>query len=283
MHTVGYYENLSRGSDDFPVEFFYIDKKHLKYEMSLHWHSDVEIIYVEKGSFDLQLNGKSFCLSSGDIVYINENVMHSGTPHDCVYHCIVFSEKKMFKNAPALYTEALSCESCILRSNRHAIKYISAALVESKRMVKGDIFRIYSNLFSLYSVLSTAEKIEITLTERKSKKMLLLKNAIEIIENNYKNDITLKMLADACNMTPEYFCTFFKRNIGQTPFEYLNSHRIEIACEALIYKNLSVTETAYLCGFNDLSYFIKTFKKYKHLSPKRYAEKYNPESRGVIE
>lgn len=272
MRSIGYYENLTRGSDEFPVEFYYIDSTHPRYEMDLHWHGEVEIVYIEKGSFDLQLNGKQYTLSPGDVVYINENILHSGIPHNCTYYCVVFSEKKMFKNAPALFAEATDFDCCILHSDRHAIRYISAAIVESKRMVKGDIFRIYSNLFALYSELSHAEKLEVALNERGGKNMDALKNAIEIIETEYKNEISLKTLADACNMTPEYFCSFFKRFTGRTPFEYLNSYRIEIACETLVYKGLSVTETAFLCGFNDLSYFIKTFKRLKNISPGKYAE-----------
>ena len=222
MRNMGYYENLIRGSDDFPVEFYSMDKNNPRYEMKLHWHNEVEIIYVESGKLELQLNGRQFTMEKGDVVYINENIPHSGIPYDCIYHCIVFSEKKMFKNAPALFSEALSFECCVLHNDRHAIKYISTAIVESTRMVKGDIFRIYSNLFALYSQLSHAEKLEVSLNEKSSKKMDALKNAIEIIETEYKNEITLKTLADACNMTPEYFCSFFKKFTGRTQFEYLN-------------------------------------------------------------
>ena len=55
--------------------------------------------------------------------------------------------------------------------------------------------------------------------------------------------------------------------------EYLNFYRIEIACEQLLSTDLSVTDIAINCGFNDVSYFIKTFKKYKGITPKQYIKK----------
>ena len=63
---------------------------------------------------------------------------------------------------------------------------------------------------------------------------------------------------------------FFKELVGKTPIDYLNFYRIERACEMLISGEKNITETAFECGFNDISYFIKTFKKYKGIPPKQY-------------
>jgi AraC-like DNA-binding protein len=55
-----------------------------------------------------------------------------------------------------------------------------------------------------------------------------------------------------------------------TPFEYLNNYRVEMASRALITTDKPITEIAFSCGFNDLSYFIKTFKKCKGITPKSF-------------
>jgi AraC-like DNA-binding protein len=54
---------------------------------------------------------------------------------------------------------------------------------------------------------------------------------------------------------------------GKTPVEYLNEYRIERATQKLLSSDQSVTDIAYSCGFNDLSYFIKTYKSHKGISP----------------
>jgi len=56
----------------------------------------------------------------------------------------------------------------------------------------------------------------------------------------------------------------------KTPVEYLNSYRIEKASRKLLNTDMSVTSVAFSCGFNDLSYFIKTFKAIKGITPAKY-------------
>ncbi|WP_406807622.1 helix-turn-helix domain-containing protein [Clostridium perfringens] len=107
-------------------------------------------------------------------------------------------------------------------------------------------------------------------TKKTKERFLQLKNVITLIENEYQNPLTLEDLSKASGMFPKYFCRFFHEMINKTPIEYLNYYRIEISCEKLIATELSITEIALNCGFNDVSYFIKTFKKHKGLTPKQY-------------
>lgn len=57
-----------------------------------------------------------------------------------------------------------------------------------------------------------------------------------------------------------------------TPIDYLNYYRIECACEMLSTKDISIKEAAISCGFNDTSYFIKVFHKYKGVTPKQFTK-----------
>ena len=91
-----------------------------------------------------------------------------------------------------------------------------------------------------------------------------------MIEENYASKVTLPDLAQACGLSPNYFCRYFKEITGQTPFEYITVYRIEAACEMLLAGEMSVTEVCFACGFNDLSYFIRIFKKIKGQTPRAY-------------
>jgi AraC-like DNA-binding protein len=61
----------------------------------------------------------------------------------------------------------------------------------------------------------------------------------------------------------------------KSPMAYLNNYRIERAAGKLMSTDLTVTDIAYGCGFNDLSYFIKTFKLIKGISPNKFRKKHN--------
>ena len=72
------------------------------------------------------------------------------------------------------------------------------------------------------------------------------------------------------DLNPKYFTKIFTQMTGKPPIQYLNSYRIEMACNMLLTTDLSITDICLNCGFNDLSYFIKTFKKEKNISPKKF-------------
>ena len=84
------------------------------------------------------------------------------------------------------------------------------------------------------------------------------------------SQVTLNQMAEAASMSPKYFCRFFYQMTRHTPIEYLTMQRIEYACYALSTTDEPVTSIALSCGFNDLSYFIRTFKRYKGVTPRQY-------------
>ena len=105
---------------------------------------------------------------------------------------------------------------------------------------------------------------------KSSRKMMQLKPVLEYIDSNYGQTITLNELSRIAGMSPKYFCSYFHSIIHRTPIDYLNYYRIERACSELSTSDLTLTEVAYRCGFSDVCYFIKTFKRYKGITPHRY-------------
>ena len=83
-------------------------------------------------------------------------------------------------------------------------------------------------------------------------------------------NISLDDLSRIAGMNPKYFCRYFRSLTGRTPIDYLNYYRIECASEMLSTKDITIREVAISCGFNDESYFIKTFNKYKGITPKQF-------------
>ena len=71
-------------------------------------------------------------------------------------------------------------------------------------------------------------------------------------------------------MSPNYFCRYFRRLTGQTPIDYLITYRLESSCYALRTTDLTVTDIAFSCGFNDVSHFVKMFRKMYGMTPKSY-------------
>jgi transcriptional regulator GlxA family with amidase domain len=94
------------------------------------------------------------------------------------------------------------------------------------------------------------------------------------IEKNYKQPLTLENLAGRSNMSVRNFIRRFEQATTNTPFEYLQRVRIEAAKKILETKKDGVEQVAGRCGYEDVDYFRKIFKRYVSMTPKAYQEKY---------
>ena len=103
-----------------------------------------------------------------------------------------------------------------------------------------------------------------------AERLASIKSVLSYISENYYQNINLENLSRIAGMNPKYVCRYFRSMTERTPIDYLNYYRIECACEMLSTKDISVKEVAISCGFNDESYFIKTFSKYKGITPKQF-------------
>ena len=131
---------------------------------------------------------------------------------------------------------------------------------------------IVGALYELFGALSEkrAEAVLDTPSARFGQKAEQLKPALEYIETHYSQPITLSALARLTGMSPKYFCRFFRTIVHRSPIDYVNYYRVECASHFLSSGDMTVAEIAQHCGYNDSSFFIKQFRKYKGVTPKQY-------------
>jgi AraC family transcriptional activator of pobA len=98
-----------------------------------------------------------------------------------------------------------------------------------------------------------------------------LNPVFNLVENHYRERITLDQAAQACNMSRTYFCRFFKNVTGTSFIDYLNTFRINQAKQLIIGDTMTASQVAYHVGYNNLGYFFRSFKKHTSLRPKEFA------------
>lgn len=266
MKTTTYHEAMQRGTPDFPAELYHLNYTHPRYQMCTHWHREFELMRVISGKLKLFLNECEYEMQSGDSVIVPGGIIHGAQAEDCVYECIVFSPSLMYVSPQCRsLVKSYVQQSCFYK-NSEIMDSIFEAIGEKK---KGFEFEFLSGVYSLLSQI-TLNGNEGALHSVKNEKYEKIKSALMMIEENYATHFTLAELSESCGMSPNYFCRFFKEMTQKTPFDYINIYRINIACEMIAAGQKNITEVAFACGFNDLSYFIKIFKRYKGLSPKAY-------------
>lgn len=279
MQYMDYNERKVRGTFDFPIEFYHIEKQHPQYVMAYHWHIEYEIIRILEGTFTISLDEKEFQAEKGNIIFINSGTLHAGIPENCVYECIVFDMKMLQKKDNV-------CRKFIQDIMNHVInmkEYFTDEYTEFHQTIwklfdamnqkfYGYQLTIQGCLYELIGILikNGCYVQDSRKTPQNHRRILQLKQVLEMIENSYSSVITLQDLSKAAGMSPKYFCRFFQEMTHKSPIDYLNYYRVERACFQLLNTDASITDITYNVGFNDLSYFIKSFKKYKGITPARY-------------
>jgi AraC-like DNA-binding protein len=276
-------ENTVRGSRDFPIESYYISKDNSYwYSIPAHWHEEDEIIIITNGKLHYEIGSEKGTAETDDILYVNSGMIHSTLPDpesDCVYICIVFDLFSFTKNDIAsgeILQSLINGDINIsLRLSDYGDEQIRLIIRQLERVlskkINGNALQIHGLLFTLLgNIIHNGYYYKTTDIPPTRKSISKLKYVLSVIENNYHMPLTLQMLADEAEMSTKYFCYFFKQMTHFTPIEYLNKHRIEVACYRLMSGEKNITELAYACGFNEVSYFIRVFKKITGLTPKQY-------------
>ncbi|MEE0946135.1 MAG: AraC family transcriptional regulator [Acutalibacteraceae bacterium] len=275
MKDLQFNEKKQHGLPDFPFQYYYIDSSHPQYIMPLHWHGEFEIIRVLSGEFQLFLDNKSMILKSGEAALIGCALMHRGIPRNAVYECVVFNLSMLYKKSNDIVRKFIRpishsrvyVQSCPDANSLDIINEIFEVSVQNNDFMALHIHSLlFELIYSLYSnkVISQAEK------PKNEKQLSIVIELMDWIDSNISENISLSKLSEISGMNEKYLCRFFKDYTGKTPIDYVNYLRIEAACQELDNGHLSITEAALECGFNSISYFTKTFKKYKGISPREY-------------
>jgi two-component system response regulator YesN len=120
--------------------------------------------------------------------------------------------------------------------------------------------------------ISTAlnEFLELVYSSQDSRKITQITPAINYIDANYDKPITLAEIARASHLSVSRLAHIFKEQMGVTLIDYVTSVRIEQAKELLLATDQSCTEICFQVGYNNQSYFTRTFKAVAGMTPRQF-------------
>ncbi|WP_055669651.1 AraC family transcriptional regulator [Desnuesiella massiliensis] len=281
-------ETVDRG--DAVIPFYIYHHYWSQYNLYLHWHNEFEIIYMEKGFSVFTVDTLPIKVSAGQCIIVNSGQLHSA---HCMnnefsqHHALLFDLnflsgissdychskyiapllKGQFR-LPLIVDEKSQWGSEVIREVREAIK-----IYDSKEL--GWEIGIKASLYKILSFIARENKFlieESSTTSSINYKINIIKKSLNYIQNNYTKKIYIEDLANEVNMNPQYFCRFFKKNIGKTPVDYINQYRIEQAVKIIKTEDKNISDICFEVGFDNFSYFIRKFKQYKNCTPNKYKQ-----------
>lgn len=237
-----------------------------------NWHVNIELLYFIKGSGYTLYDEKKIDVAEGDIVIINSNVPHSFFSESGMeYYCLIpdsnFCRFNGIESDRAKFVP-------LIRNDKSANELFDKVVSEFTGTTSYREAGICSTVLSLllYLVRNYTENSSSALPNSSEEGVRL---AVSYICANFSEKISIDELASLSGFSKYYFLREFKRITGDTPIVFLNRTRCENAKRLLRSGVLSIREACEQCGFEDLSYFSKTFKKHYGISPKQYTESLN--------
>ncbi|EOT24518.1 hypothetical protein C805_02730 [Eubacterium sp. 14-2] len=266
-------ETKSHGQDNFPFNI-YLCSIPLDFSMvPLHWHNDMEIIYIKKGQGQVTLDLWPLPVREGDIVVVPPGQLHAIEQREdfsMEYENIIFRldmlmapqgdecTEKFFQplmQGQLLFPNHFSPDSCLypaLSRCLNAMDEICRTFEYGYQLaVKGQLFSFFYTLFSSSS----------PPPRRKHRSLDRLKDILKYVETSYSEKITIEDAAGICGFSQSHFMKFFKSSMGVSFTDYLNDYRLTMAARMLVSSSDSIASIAPETGFENLSYFNRIFKR----------------------
>lgn len=283
-------ENRTHGTVQYPVALYEWNGEN-EWHVVPHWHEEMEWIYFQKGDFPVWINTKEYQVHAPAFMCIHPEELHALIlEKDGIESAVVFPVDILcFERYDAAEAKVLGPLAegklrmpVLCQSGDAAFEELSACYKEIEQMLrqmKEQKNMLYLNIKAkMLELIAVAYKHDLlTRQVREGREeagtVENLKKVLQYIGEHYSSPIRLSELAELVNMNEQYFCRYFKKNIGKTITEYINVIRVEKAATALAETEDKIIDIAAACGFDNTGYFIRRFKKEKGMTPSEYRKK----------
>lgn len=230
------------------------------YKVERSRFDSILITHIIRGSFSFLVNGKEMTLKPGETAVIdcfNPHTYYTNDSFEAYWIHINGS------NIKELFTELISRFGNIIGFDSEIeiqIKDIYNLIKNNESISESNMSsKIYGLIISLFNV-----------NENKICSNTVVQTAINFIQQNYQNKLTIDDISKYINMSPSQFSRQFKKQTGKSPYDYLLGIRLTKAKELLKNTSLPISEISYQTGFANESNFIYFFKRHEGISPLKF-------------
>ncbi len=220
-----------------------------------HLHRAYELIYIVEGRLILQVEKKQYIMTKGDLAFIFCNqIHHFSVADECRIHVVLFAPEII----GGFYADH---RDCIPENNVIHLEN------------EPDFFNcksIYAQKSLLYHICDELVKTTGMELANSNSQTVLLQQIFAYVDTHYSTECSLKAISRAVQYDYAYLSKLFTRMTEMRFTDYLNNYRIAQACNLLKEQQMSVSEVAERCGYENLRTFHRNFRMIMGCSPKEY-------------
>lgn len=243
-----------------------------------NWHENVEILFITEGSGIVRIEDSELPVKKGEIAIINANQIHDiYTKEDMRYACLIIDRTFFIQNG--VDSNELHFRSVIRDDSLYALlkEFEAEFLTEESTPYRTQALRSLVLRIILIICRNYSEKEPLSKTDKKIHATIM--HIIGLIRRESHTDISLDKIAKEEGWNKSYLAREFNRYTGQSMISFLNSVRCERAKTLLKESNLNIGETGRACGFNDQTYFTRTFRAHTGKTPGEYRKSHKQNNR----
>ena len=241
---------------------------------SPHTHYCSELFYVTEGQGQFQIEDEIYTVHAHDLVIVNPNVEHtelSHNDHPLAYIVIGIEDVEL-----ATSDDEDDVRFCILnlKGIKDVVRFYFDHILEETALKTPDSEIMCKNMMeNLVILLSRQANFTVTLAPIQKKSTRLCITVRQYIDNRFKENISLEMLAELTHVSKYHMVHVFTEEYGISPINYLIQKRIEEGKKLLQTTDYSLALIGRTLGFSSPSYFSQVFKKHSDITPLEYRKK----------
>ncbi len=278
-----YHERKEHSRQTFPYNTYLCSMPLDFSEVPMHWHDEMEIIYIKKGRGMVSVEFDEGIVSGGEFVVVLPGQLHGirSVPGESVeYENILFRPEILYGKKddglrqdffnplfqmkiviPAFYGEEVP-------GYREIKEVLDGCDSICKEPVEGYELLLKSRLYLLiYHLCQTSGQRGRVKNSRPHEEMKLV---LKYVELHYMEKITIADMAEVSGFSASHFMKYFKQNMGQSFIDYLNDYRLTMASRMLVASEASVLSIAQEVGIDNMSYFNRVFKRKFGMTPRDF-------------
>jgi AraC family L-rhamnose operon regulatory protein RhaS len=250
-----------------------------------HRHNYIEIIYMIQGETFHTLNRNEVNLRQGEILILNQKVLHSvkrAGEKDLAINIVVLP--RFFEYTLELFGGNNVIGKFLVQTFKPDIEAPSylhfqvGEVQQIQNLMENIIIHLINKdtmhikLIKIMMALLMMELMDNTdnlVSSTLDRKSLIVAEVLHEVEENYKNP-NLSSIAIRNHVSLAYVSSLMKKETGKTFSEHLEARRMKLACFYLRETNMSIEDIIYLTGYTNNSYFYKVFKEHYSVTPRQY-------------
>lgn len=254
----------------------------LNVSYSAHWHSAIEIILPLENYYDVIIKDTTYRVQPDEIMFIPPREVHSleapnsGARFVYLMNITSISKLRSFSGIQPLLAQPIhmtqESHPLIYNDIYNILVQIRSEYFNQTEFAELTIQALLLNMFVKIGENRTKES-DLFASVKPSKQHDYVQRfnaALEYIDENYTEDISLEFLADRIGFSKFHFSRLFKQYTNYNFSDYLCNRRIRAAEELLSNPDSSITEVALESGFASISTFNRIFKQRKGMTPSEY-------------